>query len=147
MPRREPGSPHSIDVHVGQRLRALRRQGHVSQEALAWDVGVSFQQLQKYEAGANRISASKLYLLARSLRCSIADFYDGLPPTHPKGLAADPRRAEVDQLLGRRCGQEILDGLAALPDGLLPLVSQLIAVLADPTKEAARQDAGLASAA
>ncbi|MFN7226175.1 MAG: helix-turn-helix domain-containing protein [Holosporales bacterium] len=68
---------HPIDHHVGQRLRLLRSMSGISQERLASDIGLTFQQIQKYERGANRISASKLYEIAQSLKVSISAFFAG----------------------------------------------------------------------
>lgn len=59
--------PHSFDVAVGARVRACRKERRVSQAALAEAVGITFQQIQKYENGANRISCSKLYEMAQFL--------------------------------------------------------------------------------
>ncbi len=60
----------------------------VSQERLAEDLGLTFQQVQKYERGANRVSASKLYEIARSLQSSVAYFFEGLAdPTDAEGMA------------------------------------------------------------
>jgi transcriptional regulator with XRE-family HTH domain len=71
-------SPNPIDVHVGRRVRQRRKALGVTQERLAEDLGLTFQQVQKYERGANRVSASKLYEIARSLRTSIGYFFEGL---------------------------------------------------------------------
>lgn len=68
-----------MDVHVGLRLRLRRRALGVSQVRLAQAVGLTFQQIQKYELGANRISASKLYDFCRILETSVSYFYEGLP--------------------------------------------------------------------
>lgn len=73
--------PHPIDVHVGQRIRHLRQEAGVTQPALAAKLGVRFQQLQKYETAQNRISASKLALVANALGQPIAAFFDGAPQT------------------------------------------------------------------
>ncbi len=54
-------SPNPVDIHVGKRIRARRKEVRVSQERLAEQLGLTFQQVQKYEKGANRVSASKLY--------------------------------------------------------------------------------------
>jgi transcriptional regulator with XRE-family HTH domain len=70
---------HPIDIHVGQRLRELRLQAALGLEALGTLVGVSAQQIQKYELGQDRISASRLYLLAGALQVPLADFFQGLP--------------------------------------------------------------------
>ena len=68
-----------IDVHVGQRLRLLRKLKKFSQEALAHEAGVTFQQVQKYENGANRISASKIWVFAGMLGVTPGAFFEGLP--------------------------------------------------------------------
>ncbi|MDP9196109.1 MAG: helix-turn-helix domain-containing protein [Pseudomonadota bacterium] len=71
--------PNPIDVHVGKRLRLYRTRMNITQDKLAEAVGVTFQQMQKYERGANRISASKLYQLAAALELSsVSDFYKGM---------------------------------------------------------------------
>lgn len=80
--------PNPIDLHVGARIRMRRKILGVSQERLAEDLGLTFQQVQKYERGANRVSASKLYEIARSLQSSVAYFFDGLAdPTDADGMA------------------------------------------------------------
>jgi transcriptional regulator with XRE-family HTH domain len=70
--------PNPIDIHVGLQVRLRRKELKISQEKLAETLGLTFQQVQKYERGANRISASKLYEIARSLRVSISWFFEGL---------------------------------------------------------------------
>ena len=70
---------HPIDIHVGHRLREQRLRAALSLEALGTLVGVTAQQIQKYELGQDRISASRLYLLADALRVSVATFFEGLP--------------------------------------------------------------------
>jgi transcriptional regulator with XRE-family HTH domain len=70
--------PNPIDVHVGLQVRLRRKELKISQEKLAESLGLTFQQVQKYERGSNRISASKLYEIARTLRVSIAWFFEGL---------------------------------------------------------------------
>ena len=71
--------PDPVDVHVGQRLRQRRTLLGMSQEKLAAAFGVSFQQVQKYERGANRISASRLHLLTKILDVPVGYFFEGLP--------------------------------------------------------------------
>lgn len=68
-----------VDIHVGVCIRARRQQLNLRQQDLADDLGVSFQQIQKYERGANRVSASRLYQVATSLRTSVAALFEGLP--------------------------------------------------------------------
>jgi transcriptional regulator with XRE-family HTH domain len=79
--------PNPIDLHVGARIRMRRKILGVSQERLAEDLGLTFQQIQKYERGANRVSASKLYEIARSLQSSVAYFFEGLADTTHEGVA------------------------------------------------------------
>ena len=66
----------SIDVVIGKRLRALRNALKISQGKLGEEVGISFQQVQKYERGANRISASRLYTIAKALGVDVNVFYE-----------------------------------------------------------------------
>ena len=70
--------PHLVDIHVGARIRSRRKALGLSQTQLAESVGITFQQLQKYERGANRVSASKLYGIAVTLQASLSWFFDGL---------------------------------------------------------------------
>ncbi|MBU1377618.1 MAG: helix-turn-helix domain-containing protein [Alphaproteobacteria bacterium] len=70
--------PHPVDRHVGLRIRMRRKEMGVSQERLAESLGITFQQVQKYERGANRVSASKLWEIAAALKTPVAYFYDGL---------------------------------------------------------------------
>lgn len=69
---------HPIDHHVGQRLRQRRRLLGLTQQKLAEAVNIRFQQIQKYESGANRISASRLWSLSRALDIPVSYFFDGL---------------------------------------------------------------------
>ena len=75
MPRRS----HHIDQAVGLRIAARRSALGWSQSALARELGVSFQQVQKYETGANRVSASRLHQAATAMGCSVADFFPARP--------------------------------------------------------------------
>ncbi|MET3525933.1 transcriptional regulator with XRE-family HTH domain [Phenylobacterium koreense] len=69
---------NQIDVHLGKRLRRRRRLLGLTQQQLAGACGVRFQQIQKYECGANRISASRLWQLSEALDVPVGYFYDGL---------------------------------------------------------------------
>ena len=70
--------PHPVDRHVGLHIRMRRKALGVSQEKLAEALGLTFQQVQKYERGTNRVSASKLYEIARALQTTVGFFYEGL---------------------------------------------------------------------
>jgi transcriptional regulator with XRE-family HTH domain len=76
MARRDP---NYIDVHVGSRIRMRRQLINMSQERLGELLGITFQQVQKYEKGANRISASRLFYTAKTLGVPIQFFFEGLP--------------------------------------------------------------------
>ena len=73
-----PKAANPIDVHVGKMVRARRKAIGMSQTELAETLGITFQQVQKYELGSNRISASKLYEAARTLKVEISTFFEGL---------------------------------------------------------------------
>lgn len=80
-------APHRVDVHVGARVRILRRASGMSQEALADRLGLTFQQVQKYERGANRISASKLFEIAAALNVPVSSFFEGLGQVDEAGVS------------------------------------------------------------
>jgi transcriptional regulator with XRE-family HTH domain len=90
---------NDIDLHLGRRLRRRRRLLGLTQQQLASAVGIRFQQIQKYECGANRISAARLWQLAEALEIPIGYFYDGLSEAQQRKeappLAAEPRSGEV----------------------------------------------------
>ena len=77
--RLPPGVANPIDIHVGNRVRLRRTLLGLSQEKLGDEVGLTFQQIQKYERGANRIGASRLFQFSRILDVSISYFFEELP--------------------------------------------------------------------
>lgn len=70
--------PHQVDIHVGKRIRHRRWLIGATQQKLANQVGIKFQQIQKYETGANRVSASRLWDIAAALDVPVQFFFDGL---------------------------------------------------------------------
>ena len=86
---------HPVDKHVGNRLRQLRALRGIAQTALADQIGVTFQQIQKYEKGANRISASRMWEISRVLDVPIASFFEGIP-TERSRRDKKPTAAEGD---------------------------------------------------
>ena len=72
-----PKQPNPIDVQVGEKIRMRRRLLGISQETLGTALGVTFQQVQKYERGANRVSASMLWEMAKAMKVPVAYFYEG----------------------------------------------------------------------
>jgi len=74
----ENGTPHPLDIALGSRIRLRRRELGFSQEQLAREVGITFQQVQKYEHGTNRVSFSRLVEIAQALHCSVSDIVGDL---------------------------------------------------------------------
>ena len=99
---------HPVDVHVGGRLKQRRTLMGLSQEKLAGQVGLTFQQIQKYEKGANRITASRLYQFGRILDVPPSFFFDDMPAEMRTGATAadgaetgSSSHADVDPLTKR----------------------------------------------
>ena len=88
-------APNPVDIHVGNRVRQRRKLSGLSQANLAEALDLTFQQVQKYERGTNRMSASKLFQAAAFLRVPVAYFFDGLDLEATDGGAAisDPEQA------------------------------------------------------
>ena len=72
----DPKTPHPIDVHVGNRIRLRRKLINMTQEQLASSLGITFQQVQKYERGSNRVSASRLFQIGEILDVTVTFFFD-----------------------------------------------------------------------
>lgn len=109
-----PTLPHPVDQHVGARLRRARSlRGH-SQAALGEAVGVTFQQIQKYERGANRLSASTLFRLAAFLEFPVEWFFEGLSAASGASNTVDP----VEALLSSREGAAMAAHMANLTPAL-----------------------------
>jgi len=100
--------PNPVDLHVGGRVRMRRKLLGVSQEQLADSLGLTFQQVQKYERGANRVSASKLYEIARTLQVPVSFFFDGL---------ADPMDGSDNDEVGQQA-ERIVQEFLTTPEGL-----------------------------
>ena len=108
-----------IDLHLGRRLRRRRRLLGLTQQQLALKVGIRFQQIQKYECGANRISAARLWELAEALETPVSYFYDGLAEALERKEAAAngdsfSRKETLDLIqayyqLGERPRRRLLD--------------------------------------
>src|ERR1700744_5978690 len=89
------GMATDIDLHLGKRLRRRRRLLGLTQQQLANSVGIRFQQIQKYECGANRISAARLWQLAEALETPVSYFYDGLAEAVAREGAGEERSGEM----------------------------------------------------
>ncbi len=90
---------HHVDIHVGARVRARRKALKVSQQELAGHLAITFQQVQKYERGSNRISASKLFEIAQVLQVPVAFFFEGYHQDKPEGAASQDPQAAVHEFM------------------------------------------------
>ena len=118
--------PSPIDAHVGARIRLRRTLMGMSQERLGEALGLTFQQIQKYERGANRVGASRLYDLARVLDVPISFFFDDMPEplargggeiTARHGLGfADTQQSFSDDALNRRETLELVRAYYRITD-------------------------------
>lgn len=103
-------SPNPVDIHVGSRVRLRRMLVGLSQEKLGDSMGLTFQQIQKYEKGVNRIGASRLFKLSEVLEVPVQFFFEGMPSI---GRSANPGMAEPNtdaflyEFLNTRDGLEL----------------------------------------
>jgi transcriptional regulator with XRE-family HTH domain len=104
------GVPHGIDLHVGFRVRQRRKQEGMSQDTLATQLGLTFQQIQKYERGTNRISASKLHDISIALKVSIEYFFAGYGDgAENEGFVASASEETVSRFLSSAEGIELAE--------------------------------------
>lgn len=115
-------TPNPVDVHVGARLRMRRMFIGMSQEKLGAHLGLTFQQVQKYEKGLNRIGASRLYAIARILDAPVQYFFDDmprdLPQAHPVSESAEsaPSVTPVTEFLATSEGMALNVAFAKIQD-------------------------------
>jgi len=108
---------NDIDLHLGKRLRRRRRLLGLTQQQLAAAVGVRFQQIQKYECGANRISAARLWQLSEALEVPVSYFYDGLSGgPGPMRREAPPESRGGDGMLARKETQDLIQAYYQLDE-------------------------------
>lgn len=111
------GLPNPVDRHVGVRIRTRRIMLGLSQTELGDAVGVSFQQIQKYERGMNRVSASVLYAIGDKLRVSISYFYYGYGGDDTEALSEEERESQMHSayaLLNSDQGLEVAMAIASI---------------------------------
>jgi transcriptional regulator with XRE-family HTH domain len=111
-------SPNPIDRHVGARVRMRRMMIEMSQEKLGEQLGITFQQIQKYEKGTNRIGASRLQQIAHVLSVPVAFFFEGAPVVAEgtPGLAEPPSPAYVSDFLATSDGLALTKAFMKLKD-------------------------------
>ena len=140
----EKGSrrPNPIDIHVGSRVRFRRMLLGMSQEKLGEKLGLTFQQIQKYEKGINRIGASRLFDLAQVLGVSVQFFYEEAPvsePQHvvPDGFAEKPAEGSIVEFLRSRDGLELNKAFVRISDAKArrAIVDLVRSLANDPTND------------
>lgn len=141
----DDGAPNPTDIHVGSRLRMRRMLLGMSQEKLGLAVGLTFQQVQKYERGTNRIGASRLFDLGKALNVPVGYFFEEMVPSGGagfSGLAEDQAGFEGSSMVKRE-GLELLRAYNSIRDPevrrqVLHLVKSIVkSVQADEEKPAA----------
>ncbi len=125
-------APSPVDRHVGARIRMRRKSLGLSQEKLADALGITFQQIQKYERGTNRVSASKLYEVARTLQLPVQWFFEDAPGGDAAGQAevAEAPSSFVHDPIATREGMEIAQLLPKMSPGVRRRLLELIRALA-----------------
>ena len=104
---------HHVDVHVGKRVRHRRWLIGMTQQQLAQQVGIKFQQIQKYETGANRISASRLWDIAEALDVPVSFFFEGLEETQKP---ASEKKSVPADLMGDKEALDLVRSYYAIPE-------------------------------
>jgi len=118
--RRKADAPHPVDIHVGARVRLRRIELGMSQERLAAELGLTFQQVQKYERATNRISASRLFHIGKVVGVKVAFFYEGYSDAGSlSGFAEPPAEAFQSDLLQRRDTIELVNAFYAIDNPTL----------------------------
>ncbi len=118
---------HPVDIHVGKRIRHRRWMVGMTQQQLAEHVGIKFQQIQKYETGMNRVSASRLWDISEALEVPVSFFFEGLErkdgQSEQTGVPAD--------LLSDKEALELVRSYYAIPENQRRRLFELARVLSD----------------
>ncbi len=119
---------HPVDVHVGKRVRHRRWLVGMTQQQLAEKVGIKFQQIQKYETGANRVSASRLWDISEALDVPVSFFFEGIEDN----ASASGSEAQVPtDLLGDKEALDLIRSYYAIPENQRRRLFDLARVLSD----------------
>lgn len=119
---------HPVDVHVGKRVRHRRWLIGMTQQQLAEQVGIKFQQIQKYETGANRVSASRLWDIAEALDVPVSFFFEGLDDTQK----SDAEKSMLPpDLMGDKEALDLVRSYYAIPENQRRRLFELARVLSD----------------
>ncbi|MEM1232978.1 MAG: helix-turn-helix transcriptional regulator [Pseudomonadota bacterium] len=118
---------HPVDVHVGKRIRHRRWMVGMTQQQLAEQVGIKFQQIQKYETGMNRVSASRLWDIAESLKVPVSFFFAGLDGDDSE----ETKSASPNDLMADKEAMELVRSYYAIPENQRRRLFELARVLSD----------------
>ncbi len=118
---------HPVDQHVGRRIRHRRWLVGMTQQQLADQVGIKFQQIQKYETGANRVSASRLWDISKSLQVDISFFFEGIEDNN---VPAEAGMVPADVMSDKEA-LELLRSYYAIPENQRRRLFDLARVLSD----------------
>ncbi|WP_171133526.1 MULTISPECIES: helix-turn-helix domain-containing protein [unclassified Ruegeria] len=119
---------HHVDVHVGKRVRHRRWLIGMTQQQLAQQVGIKFQQIQKYETGANRISASRLWDIAEALDVPVSFFFEGLEESAKDD---SPKKSVPADLMGDKEALDLVRSYYSIPENQRRRLFELARVLSD----------------
>lgn len=119
---------HAVDVHVGKRIRHRRWLSGTTQQQLADAVGIKFQQIQKYETGMNRVSASRLWDIAHALDVPVTFFFEGIDQGQPQ---ADGNSAMPADIMADKEALELLRSYYAIPENQRRRLFDLARVLSE----------------
>ncbi|WP_323766761.1 helix-turn-helix transcriptional regulator [Marinovum sp.] len=122
--------PHPVDVHVGKRVRHRRWLVGMTQQQLAEHVGIKFQQIQKYETGANRVSASRLWDIADALDVPVSFFFEGIDAGETEAAQGAVSSVPAD-LLGDKEALDLVRSYYAIPENQRRRLFELARVLSD----------------
>ena len=115
---------HNVDVHVGKRIRHRRWMVGMTQQQLAEKVGIKFQQIQKYETGMNRVSASRLWDIAQAVDVPVSFFFEGLDEGHVAEAVEGDILADKEAL-------QLVRAYYAMPEAQRRQIFELARVLSD----------------
>lgn len=118
---------HPVDVHVGKRIRHRRWLVGMTQQQLASAVGIKFQQIQKYETGANRVSASRLWDIAAALDVQVSFFFDGIEEREPVNSGGKLS----NDIIGDKEALDLVRSYYAIPENQRRRLFDLARVLSD----------------
>jgi transcriptional regulator with XRE-family HTH domain len=125
-------APNPVDKHVGSRVRMRRLMVGMSQERLGDALGLTFQQIQKYEKGTNRIGASRLQQISEILQVPVSFLFEGAPggAVNAEGISGAPSPAYVAEFLATSEGLALIRGFTHIPDiklrrAIVDLVEQI----------------------